>query len=183
MKVLMARHGQTDSNVEGRVMGQRLDDPLNEAGLQQARELGESARSLALDVIFSSPLKRAHQTAEIVSHYCNAPIILRDELKERDYGSLSGKTWKEIEAFTKTKPGELRAIDIDQKYDYRPYDGESAANVQERLLGCLSEIKNTYLGKQVLIITHRGILRMSHSLFYEMKIEDIKNAAIEEFDV
>ena len=113
----------------------------------------------------------------------NVPVILRDELKERDFGSLSGKTWPEADAFAKKEAGALRAEDVGQAYDYRPFGGESGEDVNKRLLRFVAEIKGTYAGKKVLIVAHSGIMRLSHLLFRETEVGHIKNASLEEFEI
>ncbi|KKW08471.1 MAG: Phosphoglycerate mutase [Candidatus Kaiserbacteria bacterium GW2011_GWA2_49_19] len=183
MKIFMVRHGETDSNAIKRLMGQRCDDTLNDEGRRQAKELNENIAEMMFDVVFSSPLKRASETAEIIAQKRNLPVILRDELKERDYGSLSGKTHQEADAFTKGKWAELRALDLNQKYDYHPYGGESAEDVKERLLKFIDEIKREYASKRVLVVAHAGILRLSHLLFREVKVSHIDHASIEEFEI
>lgn len=183
MKIFMARHGQTDYNVEDRIQGNRVDGSLNEEGRRQAEDLAQSLRTAHFDVIYCSPLKRARETAEAIARVCKSPIVERDELKERDFGSLTGIFFRELPSATGTKPGELIAIDTDQRYDYRPYGGESAEDVQKRLMKCIEEIKKTYQDKKVLIVAHAGILRLSHLLFRETKVDHIKNVTLEEFEI
>ena len=183
MKIFMVRHGQTDSNAGKRIMGQRVDESLNDEGRRQAEELREGIQDKTFDVIFSSPLKRAEETSRILAHERNVPVILRDELKERDFGSLSGKTWPEADAFAKKEAGALRAEDVGQAYDYRPFGGESGEDVKNRLLKFVAEIKGTHADKKVLIVAHSGIMRLSHLLFREIEVGHIKNASIEEFEI
>ena len=66
MKIYITRHGQTDSNKERKLMGQKIDDSLNEVGIKQAKELAKSLFEEGFDIIFSSPLKRASETSEII---------------------------------------------------------------------------------------------------------------------
>ena len=180
----MIRHGETESNAENRVMGQRLDDPLNAKGREQAETIAKELQSHHFDLILSSPLKRAHETAEIIDKILGGiPLYTKDELKERDYGSLSGKTWDEIDLETGRAGGESRKIDFDQRYDYRPYGGESPEDVKGRLLAAVQDIKEHYPDKKVLIVAHGGILRMAHLLFKEEKLEHIENAALGEFEI
>ncbi|QQG37723.1 MAG: histidine phosphatase family protein [Candidatus Kaiserbacteria bacterium] len=178
MKVLMARHGQTDSNATGVIQGQRIDQPLNAEGRRQVEALAAVLASTKIDVIFSSPLKRARETAEIVSRDKNIPIELRKELMERDFGSLSGKTWDQVE-----NADELKALDKAQNYDYRPLGGESALGFKKRFLKVVDEIKQGYERQTVLIVAHAGILRLAHLLFKETAVQHIGNASVEEFDV
>ncbi len=183
MKIFMVRHGQTDSNVAKVIMGQRVDESLNGVGRQQAEELAESMKDMQFDVIFSSPLKRAAETAGILAKNRTAPVILRDELKERDFGSVSGKSWAEADAIAGAEPGNLKEVDRHLDYDYRPYGGESAEDVKKRLGRIIAEIKENYSDKRVLIVAHGGILRFSHMLFRDTPVDHIKNASLEEFEI
>ncbi len=178
MQIFMARHGQTDSNVAGIIQGSRVDGPLNTEGQRQAEELAEKLRSQEFDVIFSSPLKRARETAAAILLGRDVPLELRSELMERDFGSLSGKTWAEIE-----NSQELLTKDRAQKWDYRPYGGESSENFKARFLSVISEIRTRYPDKKVLLVAHAGILRLAHLLFKESEVAHIQNASVEEFDI
>ncbi len=183
MKIFMVRHGQTNSNVAKIIMGQRVDEPLNDEGRSQAQKLSASLRGVPFDVIFSSPLKRAAETAAIIADGGATHIVLHDALKERDFGSLSGKSWDEADALTESEPGDLKSVDRHLDYDYRPYGGESAEDVKKRLQKFVSDIKTKYSDKRILIVAHAGILRFSHALFHDTKVDHIRNATIEEFDV
>ena len=183
MKIFMVRHGQTDSNTAKRIMGQRIDESLNEEGKRQSEGLAKGIQDMTFDVIFSSPLKRAAETAGILGREREAQIVHRDELKERDFGSLSGMTWAEAVAVAKRDLEEFRMNDRGQKYDYRPWGGESAEDVKKRLLDFVGEIKKEYAGKSVLIVAHSGIVRLAHHLFRKQRVEQIHNASIEEFEI
>jgi broad specificity phosphatase PhoE len=84
------RHGQTDWNKERKAMGQ-TDIPLNQTGLEQAAFAAESLRTIEFDIIVSSPLSRALQTAEIIAEKKNKPILIFDEFKEGSWGVFEGK--------------------------------------------------------------------------------------------
>ncbi len=86
------RHGQTDWNKEGRLMGQN-DIPINEFGIKQAQEVADYLRNLniTIDRIVSSPLLRAKQTAEIISNAIDVPINFHADLKEVCFGEAEGK--------------------------------------------------------------------------------------------
>lgn len=173
MKFTFIRHGQTDWNRDKRLLGWE-DMDLNEAGLEQARTLLQNLKR-EFDVIYSSPLRRAMQTAGIINQVLGLPIEMRDELKERHFGSLSGKTWEEM------KPG-ISEIDMRQKYDYQPFGGESAEQVKDRLFKFIEDARGTGY-KQPLVITHGGIIRMLYFFHHGRENPDIKNTSIHEFDL
>ncbi|MHB8871369.1 MAG: histidine phosphatase family protein, partial [Candidatus Doudnabacteria bacterium] len=101
MKVYFVRHGETKYNLLHILMGRRIDETLDKHGIGQAKEI---ARQLDnnVDIIFASPMKRAQQTAFIISNELKLSVHTRDELAERDFGKLTGKSWAEVEQLTGT---------------------------------------------------------------------------------
>src|SRR6266568_1977988 len=95
--LLLARHGETDWNREGRWQGW-ADPPLNDAGRTQARQLADQLRSTPFDAVYSSDLRRAHETAEIVAAPHDVAVVVDRDLREIDIGSWSGLTRPEIES-------------------------------------------------------------------------------------
>lgn len=89
MKLYIIRHGETDWNKERRLQGQS-DTMLNEYGIELARITSEALRDVSFDHIFSSPLKRAYRTAEIIRGERNIPIVTDDRLKEIGFGINEG---------------------------------------------------------------------------------------------
>ncbi len=96
MKLLLTRHGQTGWNVEGKIQGQ-TDTELNETGIKQAEVIREKLFNQKIDIIISSPLKRARKTAEIIARGRDIPIIIDERLSERDFGEFEGKTREEFD--------------------------------------------------------------------------------------
>jgi len=95
MKIYLVRHGETYWNQRQKHQG-LFDDILNSTGISQAENLADSLIGNNFELIFSSPLKRARQTANIISDKIKAPIIEKKELLERDFGNLTGKTYDEF---------------------------------------------------------------------------------------
>ncbi len=182
----MVRHGETDHNKTHRCMGQRIDAPLNNKGLSQARQLTEELSNEKVDLILVSPMKRARETAGLLSGTLGAPVEIEDALKERDYGDLSGNTWAEIAEIMHTTEELARNLDHEQKYDYRPYGGESVGDVKERLNALLNKLRDEYPQTKLLLVTHGGIIRLMHHLYTESpKTHHIQpgNASIHEFEI
>ena len=97
MKIYLVRHGETDWNKQRRIQG-REDIELNETGISQANKCGQAFKSLNIDMVVSSPLKRAKKTAEIIMSYVGVKELnIEYNLTERDFGRLSGLTMEEIE--------------------------------------------------------------------------------------
>src|SRR3989344_2079613 len=95
MKIFVIRHGETDMNKAHRIQGQTEDTELNANGLAQA-QASIAALPSDITICISSPLKRTRKTAEIIAEHFKIPIVFRDELKEKHYGSMSGKTRDDI---------------------------------------------------------------------------------------
>lgn len=146
MKLLLARHGQTDWNVKGKVQG-ITDIELNETGIKQAKETREKLLNENIDVIISSPLKRAQKTAEIIGSGRNIPIIIDEAIIERKYGKFEGKISKELDVYG------MWNYKLNNKY-------ESVESIQEefnRIENFLNKIKEEYKDKTVLLVTHGGV--------------------------
>ena len=137
MAVLMTRHGQTDWNVEKRVQG-KADIELNETGIEQAKITSEKLKNEKIDVIISSPLKRAKQTAEIINQTLNCPIIYEDGISERDFGEFEGKqrTDFDFEGFWSYKKN--------LQYD----KAENIRDFFERIYSTLDGMTEKYKGKK-----------------------------------
>lgn len=145
MKIVIARHGETDWNAEKRLMGQ-IDIHLNKNGRKQAKSLKEELKNFNFDICFSSPLARAKETAEIIcDNKCE--IICDADLSERYGGELEGKI-------------------IDNWGDYfNNKTVETDAEVFNRAKNFFEKLKNTNY-QTVLIISHNGLLKnLQHCIF------------------
>ena len=90
MKVYFVRHGETKYNLLHLLMGSRIDEVLDKHGVEQAKEIAKKLDH-NVDIVFASPMKRAQQTAFIISSELKLSVHTRDELAERDFGKLTGK--------------------------------------------------------------------------------------------
>ncbi len=175
MKIYFIRHGQTVLN-KNKILTGQTETPLTEEGIEQAQEALKSI-SNDFNIIYSSDLDRCLKTAEILNTNMQVPVISDARLRERNFGSFGGKTWLEADP-----TGELRQIDKDQKYNYRPYGGESAEDVKERILSCVGEIKSKYPNEKVLVVSSGGVIRLLHTIFHDEIHGHIANASIHEFE-
>jgi|SRR3989338_6580926 len=181
MKIILVRHGQTDANKNGILQGQEVDISLNETGIQQVEKSAFILAGKSINSIISSPLKRALQTAEIISRNLSKNIELDDRLKEFSYGSLAGKTWMEIEQ--ETGDGAMREKDQNLIFNYHPYGGESIEDVKTRVIAFMKDVQTRYLNKSILITTHGGIIDVVHMLLPQKEKVEVDNATIHEFEV
>lgn len=146
MRLLLTRHGQTDWNVEGKIQGQ-TDIELNETGIKQAEATREKLLKEKIDVIISSPQKRAKKTAEIIAKGRKIPIIIDKGIEERCFGRFEGKTPKEFNF------DEIWNYKLNKQYE----DIESVGQLFTRVQGFLGKIKEEYKDRTVLLVTHGGI--------------------------
>ena len=149
--VLLARHGETDWNRDGRFQG-HADPPLNDTGRTQAAELGASLASDGISAIFSSDLRRAAETAEIVASCLGLPVSHDAALREIDVGSWSGLTRDEVRArfpvgFARWLDGEIG------------HDGETRLQLMERIRAAVLQIVSRHPGEHLLLVSHGGAIR------------------------
>lgn len=154
-KLYLVRHGQTDWNIQKKLIGQ-TDVPLNAVGEAQSADLAKELQSIHFDFIFSSDLIRTMKTAEIATAERNLAIATSKLLRERSYGKHEGQPSEigyEIEAV-------ITAWEKAGKKDERPYpEVESNEEIVTRLITFLREVSIEYPGKSILIVTHAGMLR------------------------
>ena len=175
-KLILIRHGQTDMNKDQLYYG-RLDVPINETGKEQAENTRKNLVELEIDYdkIYSSPMKRAYETAEIVN-YKNLEIEKDDELREMDFGIFEGLSYKEI---VKKYPEEMEKLKKDWK-TYSYVTGENPFMLQKRALKFLEKIDKN---KNNMVVTHWGILCTLLSFLFSSELEgywkyQVKNGGI-----
>lgn len=161
--IYVFRHGQTDYNVERRVMGQ-LDIPLNDVGRVQATELAEKLATASIGAVYSSPLARAMETARAVADKIGAPIITDKRLMERHNGKLQGHIVHGTE-----NPDEYQ-MDYNQlelffpasqlnDNNWRPDGGESRTECWARGQAAIMDIVRNTPYDTIAVSTHSGIMR------------------------
>jgi broad specificity phosphatase PhoE/ribonuclease HI len=146
---LLLRHGQTPLSVERRFAG-RGDIPLTDTGKQQAAAAAArlSARG-DIDVIVSSPLRRARRTAEAAAEATGAPLTVADDLVEADFGKWEGMSFAEV---SERWPAEMTAWLGNA--DAAPPGGESFAAAARRVLGALDRLLEAHPGRTIVIVSH-----------------------------
>ena len=153
MNIYVVRHGQTDWNKEGILLGS-TNRPLNSKGKEQALQLREKLKNIKFDFIISSSLERAITTAKIAT--TNTKIIESDNLQERDYGKLEG-----------TKPKNI-AYYWDIKINSGDNSVETLENFLKRIFEEMDKIVERYQqNKNILIVTHYGVVMAIDAYFNE----------------
>ena len=150
--ILLARHGETDWNREGRFQGW-ADPPLNATGRAQAVDLSVQLMAEELAAVYSSPLRRAYETAEVVAASRGLEPVTVDALREVDVGSWSGLTRAEIEQ--RFPDQYARWLGYGQGWE----DGETYEQMVDRVVGALQELAEARDGERILAVTHGGPMR------------------------
>ena len=152
---LLLRHGQTPLSAERRFAGVG-DIELTETGIGQAKLAGERlAGQGGVDVIVTSPLLRARQTAAEVAAAIDAPVVADDDLRETDFGEWEGLTFAEAQ---QRWPDEVTAWLSDPAV--APPGGESFAAVGVRVRRALARLLDQYTGDTVVVVSHVTPIKM-----------------------
>ena len=149
------RHGETQWNAK-QIMQGHLDSHLTADGIRQAHRLGEKLREMQLDVLYSSDLGRARNTAAIISEYIDLPIILSPGLREKNGGIFQGITWAEVQ---RRYPVEHQAYH-ELGPDYVVPEGESWNQAKNRIVATIRGIIDSQAGKKLLVVTHGGLINI-----------------------
>ena len=154
----LARHGETDWNRELRWQG-HSNPPLNERGRRQARALADALEGTSLAAVYSSDLRRASETAEIVALRLGLPVSVDPALREIDVGSWEGLTLAEIEARFP------EAVDRWERRGAHGWDGgETHDQMAARVHDAVHSIAAGHEGEEILVVTHGGPIRALKAL-------------------
>jgi probable phosphoglycerate mutase len=165
--IYLLRHGQIEQFQPRRFVGQ-LDLALTEAGKIQARDLRDFFKDIKLSRIFTSPLQRTVQTAEIVADDRTIDIKLVPELAEINLGAWEGLTVAEVrERF----PGEYEKRGEDLAH-YRPAGGESFADLARRSLPVFTRLAMEHAGP-LLVVAHAGVNRVLLASLQQLPLKDL----------
>jgi len=159
-KLILLRHGQSQWNLENRFTGS-VDVSLSAIGLEEAVRAGETLKPIPIDLIFTSTMKRAIETADLVTRArsgCEAIPVKRDKaLNERSYGDLQGMDKAEAAKLFGADQVKLWR----RSYDVRPPNGESLSDTANRTIPYMVReiIPAVKSGKNVLVVAHGNSLR------------------------
>ena len=169
--IILARHGQTEWNVEEVFRG-RIDIELDKTGMRQAELLAEYLSDRKIDAVYSSPLKRALKTAEVIAGYHKLEVGIAPGLIDFDFGKWQGLSHQEV----KDKYRELYTEWTNNPQQVRMPAGESLDDVQRRATGVVDEVIARYEGT-VVLVSHRvvnkvlicALLGLDSSHFWNVK--------------
>lgn len=171
INIYLARHGQDEDNENG-LLNWHRDRPLTKIGLEQATALAEMIRNSGIhfDKIYSSPLQRAYKTAWIIADAVNMdqPEII-EELKERDFGDLTGM--KISEAVEMSRPNTLSSSTVE--YMLYPENGETFQTLLERAKKVLEFIESKHTNGNILLVAHGDIGKMIYANYYKIDRKEV----------
>lgn len=152
--LILARHGETDWNRENRFQG-HADPPLNAVGRAQSVELAEALAGEPIARVYTSPLRRARQTAELVTERLGVEIESHEALREIDVGSWTGLTRDEVaERFPE---GYARWL---ERAPHGFEDGETYEELAARVIPAVRSLATVHPSATLLIVTHGGPSRV-----------------------
>ena len=177
MKITMVRHGQTDANYQRIIQG-RIDNPLNDVGRTQAHEVGEHLKSMhrSYDLVVSSQLSRALETAFIINQYINAKpsIVISHHLVERKFGHLEEKPFDDAIHYIKTNPQNNLGYENDEK-------------IISRVKKAIFKLYQKYPNQNLLIVAHSHVIKAMLVIVdpqvYSFSEHRLKNTEFYHFEV
>jgi broad specificity phosphatase PhoE len=150
MQILLVRHGATDWNLQGRCQGS-TDRDLSEVGIHQAKQIATLLSNEKIHAIYSSSLRRARRTAELIGQPHALAVTIEDGVRELDHGELEGLTFNEIKNSYAEFLTRWRRIPAEISVP----GGERLADVAERAWNGLNEIAERHReGERIVVVSH-----------------------------
>ncbi len=153
--IYIVRHGETTWNVKRKMQGHK-DSPLTKKGIEQAKDIKKELDNIHFYRVFSSDLLRAKKTAEIIALEKKLAVTTTKALRERSFGKYEGTTVKEMQSLiTKLKKS------LKKKFSYEMIDDvENNEQLLLRLIPFLREVAIAYKGKNILVVSHGGVMKL-----------------------
>jgi glucosyl-3-phosphoglycerate phosphatase len=170
-RLVLVRHGQTDYNREGRLQGQ-VDIPLNAIGVRQAESLGAAVAANPPDVLVSSPLVRAVETARLLAHGTDLEVTTDAAFLERGFGRWEGLKGEEIHARWPSEHADWRA--------HRPVRGldvEDRPEVGQRVAAACRDLVAQHRGKTVMVVAHGAAITLGITALLGMDTNGFRGLA------
>ncbi len=179
----LVRHGETEWNAIRRLQGW-LDIPLSPIGIKQAEQLGDYLRSPSfqtpIDIVASSDLSRAYETARIAASHFGLPIEGSRDLRERSYGIYEGQEWASLNDAQAGVNFHDPRQDVEQ--------GESLRDFSARIVKAFEALAQRYKGRNILVFAHGGVIdiawrRAGRLSLDAQRVDPILNASINHFSI
>jgi broad specificity phosphatase PhoE len=172
LKLILVRHGETTWNKEKKVQG-ISDIELSNLGLNQAERLAASLKNERVDAIYTSPLKRAYQTALKIGIHHNAPLFVKAELQEMNQGDFEGLTFKEL---SEKHAAFLRQWATDPASCVMP-NGESFEMLQARVWPLIERILKS--NRDTVVVAHNFTLTTVLCKFLNLSLSDFRKVHVD----
>ncbi len=171
----LIRHGETSWNAERRLQG-HTDIPLNTRGALQARQMAQALKDIKLtfDVLYTSDLKRASDTANAVVELFGVDALVDSELRERHFGALQGLSFSEAPL----KRPDIWPAHIARDLEHDLEGGESIQQFALRVQNALDNIQARHAGKTILIVSHGGTLDMMYRIASQQALSAERVASV-----
>lgn len=158
----LVRHGQTQWNTENRLQG-RLDSPLTETGIEQAKRLAERLHGIPFQCIYSSSSHRTLETASYLKGDREIDLIPTDALMEMGFGIWEGRKWSEIQDLY---PTDLACINKQpEQYEAKESQGETLYDVENRTIPFLQQLLKKHEGANILVVSHSITIKVIVNFF------------------
>jgi alpha-ribazole phosphatase len=173
LEIILVRHGETEWNV-GEIFRGRIDIDLNETGKKQAELLSEYLSGLKIEAVYSSPLKRALNTAQAIARHHNLRVQITDGLNDLDFGQWQGLSLEGV----REKYKEAYAEWANHPERVRLPGGETLGQVRKRAIKVVDEVTAKYKGA-VVLVSHRvvnkvlicALLGLDNSHFWNIRLD------------
>jgi broad specificity phosphatase PhoE len=154
-RLVLVRHAEPEASAQGLCYGS-LDVALSPRGRRQAAGLGRALRAVPLAAVYTSPLRRALDTAAPLARAQGLEPLLHEGLRELDFGELEGQPYERIEA---ERPELFRAW-MEEPWAVRFPGGEGLADLRARVLAAVGEIRERHADDAVALVAHGGVVRV-----------------------
>lgn len=164
----LVRHGETDWNVQRRLQG-HTDIELNESGREQALQMAYALRQINLqfDVLYTSDLQRARQTANAIENLFQMTAIADSGFRERHLGALQGMSLNDAPLVNP----ELWKIHLSRDLHHDMNGGESILQFSERIRCALEKLRMKHIGQTILLVSHGGAIDMMYRIACNQPLE------------
>ena len=165
-KIFLVRHGDSENN-ERRIINSLPEKEkfhLTESGMEQIKHLANKLKGEKIDAIFSSPLLRTKETAEIISKKLGIEIIFDERIRELDLGEMNGHLVNDLVAIHPTRQSRAKETKMGV---------ESGEHLRTRLENFLDEINKNYKNKNIVVVSHGDPIQMFFGITKGKEIEEI----------
>ena len=166
--IYLTRHGQTLWNLEKRLQG-RGNSPLTEDGIERAKELRDRLKNIHIDIIYSSPIERAFETAKIIKGDKDVEIITDEGFMEMCFGDYEGRKTDEV---MKENPNWDIGLIMKGNTELSAPNGENLNEVRARVANTMNKIIKANIGKTILIVAHGITLK---AIMYYFKDNEVNS--------